>query len=259
MSQVNQPSIPGQVGMTPVFRPLQSVDLSRTVQAFPGLEVVGELDDVLKQPLEVTMMDDWSAYFNAHTMMEAAKLYTGRITAWRFLPDPIMSQIIFLQAQNEKEYGATEVKHSETEAGTTTNLRRPMQSLGVQRHAGRVWSFPLVVRTGADGKEYLAITLKGATTRPVVSRKKQQAATANPGTGTTTTAGTTTPTGAATTGNAAPSETTAATAPTGPVATVGIVPAAGSDTASAVQPGATTQGTPAPSGGDQKPARTKAK
>ncbi|HYF76372.1 MAG TPA: hypothetical protein VD973_04540 [Symbiobacteriaceae bacterium] len=189
MSQVNESNAAGLLSPNPVYRPLETVDLNRTVSAFPGLEVVGELDDVLKQPLEVTMMEDWSAYFNAHIMLEAANYYAGRITHWRFLPDPATSQIVLVQAQSEKEYGATEVKYSETEAGTLTNLRRPMQSLGVQRHAGRVWSFPLVVRKGADGKEYLAITLKGATTRPVVSKKKKNQAAGTAPAGTTAPAG----------------------------------------------------------------------
>ncbi|MDF2630358.1 MAG: hypothetical protein K0R39_4189 [Symbiobacteriaceae bacterium] len=261
MSPTNELKIASHLGTNPVFRPLESVDLSRTVAAFPGLEVVGELDDVLKQPLEITMTEDWKAYLNAHVMMEAAKFYTGRITHVRFLPDQANSQIIMLQAQSEKEYGATKVEYSETESGTIVNLRQPLQKLGVKRMEGRVRSFPLVIRTGADGKEYLALTLVGAGSRPVVSKKKTQAAggTQNAGgtapTGTSSAPGTTAPTVNNGTAGSPVTADGASPAPS-PVSPVAAAAAPSSEVAPSAQPGGGTQ---APSGAEQKPARSKTK
>lgn len=235
------------LGANAMFRPLESITQSRTLGAFPGLEVVGEQDDVLKQPLEVTMTEDWKGYMNEHIMMHVAKYYVGRIIYWRFLPDPVNSQIIFVQAQSDKEYGATKVEYSETESGTTTNLRQPMQKLGVKRLVGRVRSFKLVVRIGADNKEYLALTLVDSTSRPVVSKKKKSQPSA---TGTTGAAGPATGTSSA--GNTTPGETASPAATAAPVAAAVGAPPTGSDVASAVQTGSSTLGKAAPAGGEQK-------
>ena len=155
-----------------LWRALEAVNVDRCVSAFPGLQVVGDLDETLKLPLKVTMTEDWMGYLNAHVMMQLEHYYGGSAAAWRFLPDRDNGQIIFLKAEDDAAYGAARVLTIKTGTGMRVNLRRPMQKLGVERLPGRVWSFSLLSRTGEDGREYIAITTAGATTRPVQPHKQ---------------------------------------------------------------------------------------
>lgn len=142
----------------------------RTVAAFPGLVVAGELDDLQDMPLEVSMTDDWLAYFNLRVMTEAGRLMVGRINYVLLVPDPVAGQVMILQAKDKDQYGATEVKYVETENGAWINLRLAMKQLGVSRQKDRVRIFPVTFRPGADDKKYLALSIKEGVSRPVQKR-----------------------------------------------------------------------------------------
>ena len=144
---------------------------TRSVAAFPGLTVAGELDDLMSLPYEIPMTEDWLGYFNLRVLDAVTTYYGSKQNFFRFVPDPATMEVIILAARDEQEYGAQPVKYVETENGAYVSLRLPLKQLKVNKLAGRVRTFPVMTRTGADGKTYLAFSVKNATNRPVRSKK----------------------------------------------------------------------------------------
>lgn len=143
----------------------------QTAEAFPGLVIAGELDDLNGLPKEVTMTEDWMLYMNAWVMSELGATYEPRPAWLRFLPDPATKDVIVLPAKDGNEYGAQEVRYVETENGATVNVRLALKKLQVPRLPDRVRIFPVITRKGNDGKMYVAFSVKDGSTRPVQKRK----------------------------------------------------------------------------------------
>lgn len=153
---------------------------------FPGLFVSGELDDLESLPLEVVVTDKWVGYFNQRIIADLNQRHPGRISYVRLVPDVAEGMVIILPAKDENEYGAVAIDYTDTEAGASVNVRRPMQKLKADRVEGRLRVCQVVTRQAPNGDEYLAFVVKGSTTRPArkVTRKKSSDAASAKGTDT---------------------------------------------------------------------------
>ncbi|MFZ5824555.1 MAG: hypothetical protein ACOY94_09525 [Bacillota bacterium] len=154
-----------------------SVDPTRG-SPFPGLKFAGELDDLQDLKEEITMNEDWTGYLNQLVLNKLNENHPGRLSHLRFLPDPSTGIVILVPAQSPDEYGATEIRYTETENGALVNLRRAVQRLKVQKLAGRIRVFPVVARTAPDGKTYLAFVVKNSKSRPARKLKPGEQAAA---------------------------------------------------------------------------------
>lgn len=146
---------------------------------FPGLSFAGELDDLQELGREVTMTEDWLGCFNLPLISLLNINHGGRVSYLRFLPAPDEGIVIMVPCSKD-DYGAMELKYSETEKGVLVNLRLAVKRFDLPRQAGRVRVFPVVDRQAQDGKTYLAFDLKNGTTRPARKLKKEPPKTAKP-------------------------------------------------------------------------------
>lgn len=147
---------------------------------FPGLNFAGELDDIEELANEITMTEDWLAYLNRRLLVMSNANHPGRLTHVRFLPDIETGEVIMVPCGKD-DYGAEELKYSETENGASVNLRLAVKRFRLQKQSGRVRVFPVTERKAPDGQVYLAFVVKNSGTRPARKLKKsQQAGAAGP-------------------------------------------------------------------------------
>ncbi|HWI62183.1 MAG TPA: hypothetical protein VNT75_10125 [Symbiobacteriaceae bacterium] len=144
---------------------------NRSVAAFPGLTVAGDLDDLMSLPNEIAMTEDWLGYLNLRVLATAIEYYGAKPNFVRYVTDPVTMEVIIIHAKDENEYGAQPVKYVETENGAYINLRLPLKQLKINKLPGRVRTFRVTMRSGADGKPYLAFSVKDAKNRPVRTKK----------------------------------------------------------------------------------------
>lgn len=147
---------------------------------FPGLSFAGEWDDLSELKMEIAMTEDWQGYLNRLVLVKQNELFPGRLNYVRFLPVPEAGEVIVVPADDPEEYGATEVKYTETETGAWVNLRLALKRLRVNKLQGRVRIFKVVERTAPNGKVYLAFVVKNSTTRPARKLKLPAHPTAGP-------------------------------------------------------------------------------
>lgn len=144
---------------------------------FPGLTIAGEHDDLVDLPNEITMTEDWIGWLNQLLLSNINENSPGRLSHVLFVPDTEAGEVIIMRC-NHNNYGATEVKYTETENGATVNLRLALKRFKLQKQPGRIRVFPVTERKAPDGQICVAFSVKNSETRPARKRKKKEGASA---------------------------------------------------------------------------------